>query len=673
MKYLVSSLALFAPLVAGQTAHLEVDVSESGELSTETLLSPASIALPVTDTTELLKQSPGVSLSRKGGKGFEPIIRGQQQSQLNVLVGDAFIQGACPGRMDTPAGYATPVGYDRIRVIRGYESVIYGSGGAGGTVLFERDDPEFHGKSYQGNISARYAGNAVNKVLSADVAAGSAQHYLRTYGAYQDSGNYKDGNGDAVSSAFQSNSGGVLLAGELTPSTKVSLNFESTHDNDVHYSGNGMDAPWSQADTWRLKAIHDHRLAFFDTFELSVWHADVQHLMDNYSVRVRKPSSPWGMKAPSSAKTWGGRVLGTAYLEKAELNLGLSYQASDKDARRYRVNRVQSDSVFQSHMWPGVEYRQLGIFSELDYDWTEKDTLRLGMRLDDLQAEATRAMDSSLGTNSPNALYQRYYGIGAEDAHEQNVSGLLGWQHALTQQDALEFRLSRTVRTADATERYMASRGSCCHGSDDWVGNPAIKPEQHYQLDAAYLSRVGKGEWSALVYLDEVEDYIHKNQSESGAFVYNNIKARLYGFEVDGRYAFGRFKPSASIAWTRGDNRTDGNNLPQIPPLTLAINLDYEEANRWLLQTRWELAARQDKVDTASGQDAGESVGYGVMHLYGWYQLNAQLKLQGGVQNLFDKAYAPHLNRASKDPFNPEAERVLEPGRELWVGVNLTF
>ena len=41
--------------------------------------------------------------------------------------------------------------------------------------------------------------------------------------------------------------------------------------------------------------------------------------------------------------------------------------------------------------------------------------------------------------------------------------------------------LSRTVRTADATERFIASNAST--PNDRWVGNPLIDPEKHHQLE----------------------------------------------------------------------------------------------------------------------------------------------------------------------------------------------
>lgn len=670
---LVSSIGF-----ASDDAHLLIDVDDS-LVPSVTALSSSNKMAPVTDTGERLRQISGVTASRKGAKGFDPIIRGQRQSQLNVLMDDAYVVGACPGRMDPPTGYASQIGYDRITVNRGYDSVIYGAGGSGGTIRLERDDPDFSrslwhpqltGKGYAG-----YTGNSGVKSMAVDVAAGCETAYLRAYGEHQDAGHYKDGKGKTTSSAFYSDSGGVVLSGDITESFRVELNVEAVRDKDVYYSGNGMDAPRAKADIWRFKSFYNQPIAIFDSLEFTAYRSDVSHLMDNYTVRRRKPESPNGLRAPSSSLTWGGRLLGLILFDKGEWTAGLDYQSNDRDARRFKTDLSGvTSSEFQSHMWPGVEYRRFGLFTELGYDLNDSSHLRAGIRYDSFQAEAGKTENHALGENSPNELYNKYYGTGAKKSREGNVSGLASWSHDLSSRQSVELKASRSVRTADASERFIASRGSCCHGSDDWVGNPSIKPEKHHQLDASYEYRLQDMSITATAYLDEVSDYILRSRTESGALLYKNVDARLYGVELEAQYQHGFWQPSATVSWTRGINKDDSGRkyLPQIPPLMTTLKLDYQ-TNVWLLGVRCELATRQSEVDSASGLDAGESNGYAAFHLYGWYQLTRSLKLRGGIENLLDKNYALYVNHASRDPFNPEALRVNEPGRQMWMGVEMVF
>ena len=112
----------------------------------------------------------------------------------------------------------------------------------------------------------------------------------------------------------------------------------------------------------------------------------------------------------------------------------------------------------------------------------------------------------------------------------------------------------------------------------------------------------------------------------------------------------------------------------------MTFGLDWHK-NQWKANIDWMLAAAQHRVDEDFGAgfdenselDAGETAGYGVMNTAASYQFNKSLLLKVGVNNLFDKAYAKHLNKRSNDPLNPESTRIMEPGREIYASARWTF
>ena len=74
------------------------------------------------------------------------------------------------------------------------------------------------------------------------------------------------------------------------------------------------------------------------------------------------------------------------------------------------------------------------------------------------------------------------------------------------------------------------------------------------------------------------------------------------------------------------------------------------------------------------GQDFGPSAGFGVFSLNAGYAISKQVKLSLGVDNLFDKAYAEHLNLAGDAGFGfPGHSRVNEPGRSVWARVSVKY
>ncbi|MFC3151540.1 TonB-dependent copper receptor [Litoribrevibacter euphylliae] len=700
---LLSSVLLSSESLANEAAQEEVNRSQhtktiqiigvAEETSIDTQLTPESSAIthPIKDSGELLRSVNGVTALRRAGHGFEPIIRGQQQGQINILSDGGYIVSACPSRMDPATSYIGMESFDSVTVIKGNRSVIYGSGGSGGTVVFERQRPIFEDKPYQGKITLGHTDNSEATSGSIDVAAGgsirgSQQGFVRAYAEKTESGHYEDGNGDTVSSAYKSSIQGLMLGADVTESDYIQLGYEQSRQDDVYYAGNGMDSPYADADHIRAKWVHDVSLGFVDDFELSVYRSDVNHLMDNYTVRDRRPvmgmpPMPMGMAAPSSTDSWGGRLLANTHLDSADLRYGADYRASNQEATRYMDNDTNYGNGFAmstSILWPDAQLRNTGVFGEVDYFLSSEDTLRAGVRVDHWTADAKAADDTynMMPARTPNELYETYYGYEADKRSETEVSLVVGWDRALSDTMALNVNLSRTARAPEATELYIASDKEMMGNQNDWVGNPEIDFEIHHQLDVSLSQSTRQYSWSATAFYDQVEDYIERYQAGTGMISilkYRNVDAMLAGLELEGQYKFTEELSSrATLAYTRGMNTDDSTDLSQIAPLEAHLYADYNTA-KWGTGFEWVVADEQTHISETSGYDAGETSGFGVLHWQAHYNVLDDLTVKAGVENVFDKAYAYHVNAAKSDPFSSDAVRVNEPGRQFWIKGEFVF
>ena len=97
------------------------------------------------DGGDLLQSINGIQSIRKGGHGLDPVIRGQSDQRLNTFIGGAMIYGGCSTKMDVGSTYANVESFDTITVIKGTQSVIYGAGGPGGIVSYDRVTEPFGG------------------------------------------------------------------------------------------------------------------------------------------------------------------------------------------------------------------------------------------------------------------------------------------------------------------------------------------------------------------------------------------------------------------------------------------------------------------------------------------------------------------------------------------------
>jgi iron complex outermembrane receptor protein len=339
--------------------------------------------------------------------------------------------------------------------------------------------------------------------------------------------------------------------------------------------------------------------------------------------------------------------------------------------------------MLQSVIWPEVELAQTGLFGEWLLPVGADDTLRLGLRYDRIDASAGKAGLEAMGGMSPNKLYRMYYGMEGADSSENNWGGVLRYERPLDQTTRIFAGFSRSLRTADATERYFASNSSAPGGR--WVGNPGLAPEQHHQLEAG-LSQRG-GQWDSLftVFYNQVGDYILRDRAHGqagillsdNATIYRNVDARLMGLEWEGGWRWqDHWSARLGLAYVHATNTSDDRPIAQTPPLEGSLSLDYFHA-KGLVGAKLRFAARQTRVDdnmlTGSGLDARETPGFGALDLYGTWQASKMLEARLGVNNVFDTTYAYHVNRANADPFTPEAIQVNEPGRSVWLKLTARF
>ena len=639
------------------------------------------------DGGDFLRQINGVSGSRFGGRGIEPIIRGQAQTRLNVLLDGAYLHGGCPNRMDPPTSWAALETYEEVIVIKGVQTLVYGGGGSGGTVLFNRDSrllaSEQHG--FHGRVSGMATDNGIQGDIAADVIGSNDKGYLRGLAQYKTADNYEDGDGVEVRSSFDHKQGGIIAGLTPTADRLFEFSYEKNEFSDVLYPGSGMDSPQEDADIYRFKYADKPANSWLNNIKVEAYASNVNHLMDNYSLRTPPtypPSSPMAGKTmlratPTTSDTAGGMAILTSVTGNTSWNYGLNIINNDRNAVLNNMDSGTAKSI--SFLWPGVTIDQAGLFGEAVTTIADKQRLKYGLRVDYVQASADKTSEKpQAGPKTADQLYQMYYGVKASDQTETNVGGLFRYEKDFNKDMVFFAGLSRSVRTADATERYMNK--FAMSPVLQWVGNPDIKPEQHHQIDLGIGQANQRVNWNGVLFYDDVTDYILRDTARgqsgvllaNGADIYRNVDAVLWGTEVDATWALTKsLDLSGALAYVKATNTTDSDRpIAQTPPLNGVVSLNYS-VPRWGAGGRVRFAAEQDRIDEFSKQEVGETPSYAVLDLYGNYRFNDAFNFRLGVDNAFDETYAEHVSRSNlMDPF---AVRVNEPGRTFWARLDATF
>jgi iron complex outermembrane receptor protein len=278
-------------------------------------------------------------------------------------------------------------------------------------------------------------------------------------------------------------------------------------------------------------------------------------------------------------------------------------------------------------------------------------------------------------------MFAMYYGTSADDADENNVGGFVRLKEELWGGPGYVYvSASRTVRTADATERYMAKWVG--DATKRWVGNPNLDPEKHHQAEIGLVFQEAGTNFSTSVFYNNVDDFIlyDRAHGQDGillsdrAVIYRNIDAKFHGVELELTKSWGNWSAGFGLAYVYSENDTDGRPIAQTPPLEGHFSLDYENGP-FSAGGIVRGAARQTRVDddasTGSGLDAGKTGSWGTLDLHLGYKVGKNGEIELGIKNVFDEEYAQHLNKPNS--FDPAVTQINEPGRSVWAGVNLKF
>ena len=108
----IVTMAVSSALAAEEIGTIEVESTKLSDVSGEEVKS-ADLAEALT------RKVPSISLVRRSGIANDIILRGQKKDNINILIDNTKVYGACPKRMDPPTSHILTNTIDSIEVIEG--------------------------------------------------------------------------------------------------------------------------------------------------------------------------------------------------------------------------------------------------------------------------------------------------------------------------------------------------------------------------------------------------------------------------------------------------------------------------------------------------------------------------------------------------------------------------
>ncbi|OJB26963.1 TonB-dependent copper receptor [Burkholderia ubonensis] len=620
--------------------------------------------LPASDGADYLKTIPGFASIRSGGTNGDAVLRGMFGSRLNILANGMPTLGACPGRMDAPTSYIAPESYDKLTVVKGPQTVLYGPGASAGTVLFERTTRRFDkpGVRFDGSLVGGSFGRNDQNI---DVTAGTPDVYGRVTANHAHSDDYKDGNGRTVPSQWDKWNADAALGWTPDDHTRVELTAGGG-DGYARYAGRGMDGAHFRRETFGLSFDRQHIGDVLDRVEARVYYNEADHVMDNYTLRQPDPTSSMPMRMASEVRrrTLGARAAATfRFGDDFKLVAGVDAQSNRLDSRSAMGRQNYADKPWnaQTTMW------NAGAFGELT--WYASDASRVigGARVDYASARDKRPTTGGM-MGKPNPTFD-------DDRSRVLPSGFIRYERDLTALPLTWYAgIGHAERFPDYWELFSAKRGPA--GAVNAFS--AVKPEKTTQLDIGAQYRSERLDAWVSAYAGYVQDFILFNYAAGmmgSTTQATNVNAQIMGGEAGVAWRpVAPLRVETSLAYAWGRNVATGDPLPQMPPLEARFGVEYTRG-AWSAGGLWRVVASQHRYalneGNVVGKDFGPSAGFGVLSLHAQYNVSKTVQVSVGVDNVLNKAYTEHLNLAGNAGFGYAANTpVTEPGRTAWVRVS---
>ncbi|MGI4985566.1 MAG: TonB-dependent copper receptor [Janthinobacterium lividum] len=674
----VLHLAPLAPVAVTGAAPPDVPPSASaGTILVDPRRAPAS--LPASDGADFLAELPGFAAIRNGGSNGDPVLRGLSGSRLNILANGTTLLGACGSRMDAPTSYLTPETFDRVRIVRGPQTVLWGPVGSAGTVLFERLSDRFAapGLRFHGALAL---GGAGRDDRLADLAAGSTAGDLRVIAQRARSDDYRDGGGRRVPSRWEKHNLDATLGWNLDAHSRLELSA-GTGDGEARYAGRNMDGTRFRRDSG---AVRFDRRAPDETVEAITLHAyanRADHVMDNFTLRdVGPPSAhasphalrhasqrasgpvhahgsdtiPMRMASNVERLTMGARAAATLRLgPDLRVDAGVDAQTQRHRARR-RVPGVAVDDFGRRPWLRDADLVQLGGFGEASWTWRAAHRLIAGGRVDHVRARDRRVPVPAGAVTRRDAWL---------------ASGFVRVEHDLADLPlTVHAGLGHAGRFPDYWELFSPNSGPGANIN----AFSGVRPERTTQIDVgAHYAQGERQAWVA-AYAGKVDDFIVFDYRSAPGSRVRQVDARLLGAELGGQWPLApRWQVRASLAYAWAQDHHAHRPLPQVPPLEGRLALRYRHG-RAEAGALWRVAASQHRLavgqGNVAGRDLGASHGFGVLSLHAAYAVSKTARISVGVDNVLNKRYAAHLNKAGSAAFGyPATTRFDDPGRAAWA------
>jgi hemoglobin/transferrin/lactoferrin receptor protein len=212
------------------------------------------------------------------------------------------------------------------------------------------------------------------------------------------------------------------------------------------------------------------------------------------------------------------------------------------------------------------------------------------------------------------------------------------------------------------------------------IPNPDLEPEKSDGYELGLRWSGAGASVAASAYYTDYHDFIESKVNlgadpDTGVTLFqsqNIAEARIYGVELSAGVSGGDWAPGLdgfrarlSAAWSEGEDRVRDEPLNSVDPASAVLSLAYDSpAGVWSTELVTTVVAAKHAVDD-SRVDLYETDGYVTLDLLAHYDFGRGLRLQAGLFNLTDAEYIEWADVRGRPVGDPLIPYYTRPGRNL--------
>lgn len=666
---LAQSVGAAAEVAAQVPIAAQVVVTAKGYRSSEAE-TPTSIVVLTRDELDrrdavlpgdALRGEPGVAIASDGAQGQNPVLRGLRRESIVLLVDGMRLNSAQP--QGAVASFMSLALADRLEVVKGPASVLYGTGALGGVVHVMLPQARFDdGVRLRTSLGAGSADESVRAAAVANVGLGD--HAVMFGVAGLRAHDYDSPAGTVPRTGYDSASWIGQYRMRLDARQQWWLSLQRHVDDDVWYPGSTkplanpalgtstIHSPRQQRELGELGYRAQRWLGTPMDLDARIWRQRMQRQIWSRANGLGRDIA----QTQVAFETDGIDVRADGLLLPAHrFSVGLSGWTMRASPQRLLASPTPMSPLVRNNPFDAGRLEAIGAFVQDDVRVGPLSVLA-GLRLDRVEGRAASMGNGAVTT-----------GLSRRDEAASGSLGLVWTWLPLVRPYA---QVSRGFRAGEMRERFESSpRGDGYF----YVGNPQIAPEKATQIEAGIKGQTAVWSWSAATYLNRITNYITGRPTggtQGGLPVKATVnlgEVTLRGLEAQARWrvASGHVLRT-QLSVLRATNEDLNEPLFQSPADELTLGWAGEIARQWSADAAVRLVRRQDRVATRFSLGSENATpGYATADIgLAWRPRRTQT-LRVALRNLADKTYHEHLSEGIS------GQEIAAPGRSLsisWQG-----